>query len=63
MQKEKVVTDEQVEKAYGIIARIVRDYGDQYLPIFKRLHEEREARKAKNDLKNIALQVAQLNGQ
>lgn len=58
-QKEKTVTDEQVDKAYGIMARIVRDYGDAYLPIFKRLHEEREARKAKGDLRNIALQIAE----
>lgn len=59
MQKEKAVTDEQIDKACGIIARIVRDYGDAYLLIFKRLHEEKEARKAKSDLRNIALQMAQ----
>src|SRR5690606_19839414 len=59
MQKQKAVTDDQVEKAYSIIARIVRDYGDAYLPMFTRLHEEREARNAKSALKHIALQVAQ----
>lgn len=58
MQKEKTVTDEQVDKAYSIMARIVRDYGDAYLPVFKRLHEEKEARKAQCDLMNIALDVA-----
>lgn len=57
-QKEKTVTDEQVDKAYSIMARIVRDYGDAYLPVFKRLHEEKEARKANFDLRNIALDVA-----
>lgn len=59
MQKEKEVTDDQVNKACGIMARIVRDYGDAYLPIFKRLYDEIEMRKAKADLKNIALQFAQ----
>jgi pimeloyl-CoA synthetase len=59
MQKEKAISNEQIEKAYEIIARIIRDYGDVYLPIFKRLHEEKEARKAKGDLRNIALQIAQ----
>lgn len=59
MRQQKTVTDEQLEKAHGIMARIVRDYGDQYLPIFKRLHEEKAARQANSDLKNIALQVAQ----
>jgi len=47
-----------LEQAYTIMAKIVRDHGDVYLPIFKRLHEEREARKARQDLRNIALQVA-----
>lgn len=59
MCKEQIVTDEMLEKAYSIMAKIIRDHGDKYLPIFKRLHEERELRKAKQDLKNIALQVAQ----
>ena len=47
-----------LEEAYQIMARIVRDYGDKYLPVFKRLHEEREVRKANQGLKDIALQVA-----
>lgn len=53
------VTDEEIETAYIIMAKIIRDYGDKYLPIFKRIHEERELRKANQGLKNIALQVAQ----
>lgn len=56
--KQKIVTDEMLEEAYQIMARIVRDYGDKYLPVFKRLHEEREVRKANQGLKDIALQVA-----
>lgn len=53
------ITDEQIETAYIIIAKIIRDYGDRYIPIFKRVHDERERRKADMRLKNIALQVAE----
>lgn len=52
------VTDEMLEQAYIIMAKIIRDHGEKYLPVFNRLHKEREARKAKQDLKNIALQIA-----
>lgn len=58
MKKEVTITDENIEQAYIIMAHIVRNYGDKYLPIFKRVHEERNARKANQDLKNIALQVS-----
>lgn len=54
-----LVTDEDLEAAYKIMAMIVRNYGDKYLPVFKRIHEEREFRKAQQSLKNIALQIAQ----
>ena len=58
MRKKIVATDEAVEEAYKIMARIVRDYGEKYLPVFKRLHDEHEERKAKRDLTNIALKIA-----
>lgn len=58
MKGKIVVTDEAVHEAYKIMARIVRDYGEKYLPVFKRLHEEHEERKAKRDLTNIALKIA-----
>lgn len=56
--KQRTVSDEEVEKAYKIMAAVIRDHGDKYLPVFQRLHEEYEQRKAKRDLKNLALQVA-----
>ena len=59
MTKAKIVTDTMLDEAYAIMASIIRDHGEKYLPIFKRLHEERLQRQANNDLKNIALQVAQ----
>lgn len=58
MSKGNIATDENIEAAYIIMGRIIRDYGDKYMPIFKRLHEERELRKANRDLRSIALQVA-----
>lgn len=60
MTKEKTVTDARLEEAYTIMAAIIRDHGDKYLPIFKRLHEERLQRKANSDLKEIALQIVQV---
>lgn len=56
--KQRTVSDEEVEKAYKIMAGVIRDHGDKYLPVFQRLHEEYEQRKAKRDLKNLALQIA-----
>ncbi|OJV55784.1 MAG: hypothetical protein BGO31_16955 [Bacteroidetes bacterium 43-16] len=58
MKKEVIVTDENIEQAYIIMANIVRNYGDKYLTIFKRIHDEREVRKANQELRNIALQVS-----
>lgn len=59
LKKRISVTDENIDQAYIIMARIIHAYGDKYLPIFKRIHEERELRKANQDLRNIALQVAE----
>lgn len=58
MSIEKNVTDKMLEEAYRQAATITRDYGDVYLPIFKRLHEERVARHAYISLKELALQSA-----
>ena len=55
------MTAENIERAYIIMARIVRDYGDKYMPIFQRMHEIRKAHKSNQDLKNIALQIAQIS--
>lgn len=57
MEKDKILTDEKLQAAYVIIAGIVTKYGDKYLPIFKRLHEEKLQRQANADLKAIAQQV------
>lgn len=53
--------EQRLEKAYQIMARIVCDHGDVALPIFQRLHEEREKIQSNKSLKNIALNVLMAN--
>ena len=59
MKSEATITLTQLQTAYKIAAKVVTQYGDVYMPIFKRLHEEVDKRMAEEKLKNIALQVAQ----
>ena len=58
MVKKVIITDEQFEKAYRIAATIVRDHGDKYLPVFKRIEEERKKRSCDLELLKLALQSA-----
>lgn len=44
-------------EAYKVMAKIVRDHGEKYLPLFKRLHDEHLSKIAQADLINVALQV------
>lgn len=53
------VTDEKLQSAYLIIAGIVKQHGEKYLPIFKRMHEEIEVRKAQKNLLEIASRLAE----
>ena len=48
----------ELECAYKIAARIVSNFGDAYLPTFQRLHEELQTRYRQQDLKSIALNIA-----
>ncbi len=54
MKQTKILTDETFNTAYIIIAGIVTKYGDAYLPVFKRMHEEKQQRQVNADLKAIA---------
>lgn len=47
-----------LENAYYIAAEIVQKFGEIYLPLFERLHDEMKKHQAKRDLRNIALTVA-----
>ena len=52
------VTDEMIDEAYLIAARLVRDRGSKYLPIFERMQQEKEHRMKSRDLMQQALEVA-----
>lgn len=54
----RVISDEEFESCYIIVARIVSETGDKYLPIFRRMHQERQLREANNELRAIAFQAA-----
>lgn len=57
MTEDKTLTDEKFYSAYLIIAGIVTKYGDTYLPVFKRMHDEKQQRQANADLRAIALRA------
>jgi len=52
------LTLEQIEKAYKIAARIVAMYGDDYLPVFERMHREVKEYEQKAEMKSLALTEA-----
>ncbi len=58
MKQTDTLTEEKFNAAYQIIAAIVTKYGDKYLPVFKRMHEEKLQRRANADLQMIAKSVA-----
>lgn len=55
------LTPEQIRKVYKIAAEVVRLYGDTYLPVFERIHEEVEKINQKQSMKTLALSVASAN--
>jgi len=52
-----------LEKAYKLSAKIVELFGDQYLPLFLRLHGEMQKVSSQLDKKNLALEVAKAYNQ
>ena len=52
------VTDELLYESYVFMADIVKTYGEQFLPIFERLHSEIEIRKEKRHLLKAAIDVS-----
>ena len=49
---------EELEYAAKIAARIVAMYGERYLPIFNRVHDELIQAKESQNQKALALQIA-----
>ena len=55
------VDDERLEAAYIAMAEIVTTYGETYLPIFQRLHDELETRRSNKTMMNIAKEISKKN--
>lgn len=53
--------EDDLDRCYKIMAKVVKKHGDDFLPIFERLHKEIQAREERNKLRNIALKVADEN--
>lgn len=56
------VTDELLYESYVFMADIVKTYGEQFLPIFERLHSEIEIRAEKRSLLETVTEVSKTNG-
>jgi len=56
--QDKAVSDQVLLESYIVMAEIVQHYGEQYLPIFERLHEEIDSRQKKRELLDAALKAA-----
>tara|TARA_R110000868_G_scaffold1211_2_gene9368 strand:- start:95309 stop:95578 length:270 start_codon:yes stop_codon:yes gene_type:complete len=58
---EKDVSMRELYECYNKLACIIKEHGDEYLPLFERVHNEIESRKEKNRMVDIALRVAESN--
>lgn len=56
--KDSDVTLEMAEKCLKIVAEIVVEEGDKYLPLFERVNQEFEALKKQKNLIDLAHKVA-----
>jgi len=52
---------DELYDCYETLARIVKRYGKDYLPLFERVHKEIESRKSENRMVDIAHRVAKNN--
>lgn len=58
MIQDKDITDELLKESYIFMAHIVKTYGEQFLPIFERLHSEIESRKEKQSMLDTAMELS-----
>lgn len=61
VKSEEEVTLKMIEDGYKTAAYIVKKYGDKYLPIFVRMHEELEKKKSLLKHKEKALSLFEEN--
>ncbi|PCJ02015.1 MAG: hypothetical protein COB14_03120 [Alphaproteobacteria bacterium] len=55
------VTFVEIRKAYNQIAKIIALHGEQYLPLFERLHTEITEYRERKELLNIATKIGGIN--
>lgn len=53
------MTSNNLSRCYYIAAKVVAEFGDTYLPVFERLHNEIQKHQEKSDIKSLALRVAE----
>lgn len=51
------VSDERLRAAYEALASIVAAHGEQYIPLFKRLHAELKERQENKEYASIAKEI------
>ena len=61
IHEDSEVTDEILDECYVLIAQAVTLYGERYLPIFERIHEEREVRRKQKELLARVASVVKLD--
>lgn len=49
----------KLKVAHDIAAKVVAKFGDVYLPIFERLHNELQTIEANYNLKSLAIQISE----
>lgn len=52
------LSHDQIQLAYRKAAKLVKRYGDQYLPTFERLHEEVQKINQTQRIKTLAFSIA-----
>jgi hypothetical protein len=55
------ISKDQLMNCYRLAAQVASIYGDAYLPVFQRLHDEVEKTKRNADIKSIAMLIATCN--
>jgi importin-like protein len=53
------ITDEVLTESYIFMANIIKIYGEQFLPIFERLHSEIAKRKEKRHILETAIEISE----
>ena len=61
IKRSKIITFTELQEAYNHLANIIAVYGDRYLPLFERLHNELTEYRSKHELLDIAKSIGHKN--